>query len=140
MASGYRRLPARRASASAPTSSPPHGPARSRETGGLKAPSDWLERCRGDAAKWTAHHREQLAATVYNAALSPLAVLDELSRYGGEITLVADTGYMAAWTGVLFPTVRYDAFFRAVGSLGWALPASLGGHFRRRACRGLWMP
>nr|GAJ37969.1 probable acetolactate synthase large subunit [Bradyrhizobium sp. DOA9] len=92
----------------------------------LRTSSDWLERCRGDAIRWTARHREQLAAASGNAALSPLTVLDELSRHGSEITLVADTGYMAAWTGVLFPTLRYDAFFRAVGSLGWALPASLG--------------
>jgi acetolactate synthase-1/2/3 large subunit len=98
----------------------------------LQTPSDWLERCRGDAAKWTARHREQLAAASGNAALSPLTVLDELSRYAGEITLVADTGYMAAWTGVLFPTLRYDAFFRAVGSLGWALPASLGVQIARK--------
>lgn len=98
----------------------------------LKAPSDWLKRCRSDAARWTEHHREQLVAASGSATLSPLTVLDELSRYAGEITLVADTGYMAAWTGVLFPTVRYDAFFRAVGSLGWALPASLGVQIARQ--------
>ncbi|GGI25899.1 MULTISPECIES: thiamine pyrophosphate-binding protein [Bradyrhizobium] len=92
----------------------------------LRTSSAWLDRCRRDTDKWTANHREQLAASGGNTALSPLSVLDELSRYGSEITLVADTGYMAAWTGVLFPTLRYDAFFRAVGSLGWALPASLG--------------
>ncbi|WIW50621.1 thiamine pyrophosphate-binding protein (plasmid) [Bradyrhizobium sp. 62B] len=80
----------------------------------LRTSSAWLERCRGDAARWTAGHREHLNAAAGNAALSPLSVLDELSRYGSEITLVADTGYMAAWTGVLFPTLRYDAFFRAV--------------------------
>ncbi|MCA1510472.1 thiamine pyrophosphate-dependent enzyme [Bradyrhizobium sp. NBAIM01] len=39
---------------------------------------------------------------------------------------------MAAWTGVLFPALRYDAFFRAVGSLGWALPASLGVQIARQ--------
>jgi acetolactate synthase-1/2/3 large subunit len=88
--------------------------------------SDWLERCLIDVGKWTARHQEQLGVVSDNAALSPLSVLDELSRYAAEITLVADTGYMAAWTGVLYPITRYDSFFRAIGSLGWALPASLG--------------
>ncbi|OAF07205.1 hypothetical protein AYJ54_17920 [Bradyrhizobium centrolobii] len=92
----------------------------------VKAAPDWLARCRADADRWTARHRELTAAASGNAVLSPLSVLDELSRYAGEITLVADTGYMAAWTGVLYPSLRYDSFFRAVGSLGWALPASLG--------------
>lgn len=46
--------------------------------------------------------------------------------------LVADTGYMAAWTGVLFPTQRPEAYFRATGSLGWALPASLGVQLARK--------
>jgi acetolactate synthase-1/2/3 large subunit len=96
------------------------------------AAPDWLERCRMDAGKWAARHREQLAAVASNAVLSPLSVLDELSRYAGEITLVADTGYMAAWTGVLYPIARYDSFFRAVGSLGWPLPASLGVQMARK--------
>ena len=98
----------------------------------VKAAPDWLKRCRTDAGEWTARHREQLAAVSGNAALSPLSVLDELSRYSKEITLVADTGYMAAWTGVLYPITRYDSFFRAVGSLGWALPASLGVQMARK--------
>lgn len=39
---------------------------------------------------------------------------------------------MAAWTGVLYPIARYDSFFRAIGSLGWALPASLGVQMARQ--------
>lgn len=61
-----------------------------------------------------------------NAVLSPLQVFATLARYNQEITVVADTGYMAAWTGVLYPTARPGSYFRAAGSLGWALPASLG--------------
>lgn len=98
----------------------------------LKAASGWLERCRADVGKWNGGHREQIAAVSGHPVLSPLSVLDELSRYSSEITLVADTGYMAAWTGVLYPIARYDSFFRAVGSLGWALPASLGVQIARR--------
>jgi acetolactate synthase-1/2/3 large subunit len=59
-------------------------------------------------------------------SLSPFEVISVLARYNREITIVADTGYMAAWTGILYPTSRPRSYFRAVGSLGWALPASLG--------------
>jgi acetolactate synthase-1/2/3 large subunit len=53
--------------------------------------------------------------------------------------LFADTGYMAAWTGALYPvTSTGRVYHRAVGSLGWAFAASLGGTFaadgRRVAC------
>jgi acetolactate synthase-1/2/3 large subunit len=40
--------------------------------------------------------------------------------------VVADTGYMAAWTGALFPVHAGRNFIRAAGSLGWAYPAALG--------------
>jgi acetolactate synthase-1/2/3 large subunit len=53
-------------------------------------------------------------------------VIAVLAKFNREITVVADTGYMAAWTGVLYPTARPHSYFRATGSLGWALPASLG--------------
>jgi len=90
-----------------------------------------------DAAAWSTVAREKIqswrnevmAATERAAnspSLSPLEVIAVLAKHNQEITIVADTGYMAAWTGVLFPTARPRSYFRAVGSLGWALPASLG--------------
>lgn len=92
----------------------------------------WLGRCRDSVRQW----REVLVARTREAAgqapLSPLTVLAALERYAADMTLVADTGYMAAWTGVLFPVARPDAYFRATGSLGWALPASLGVQLARR--------
>lgn len=59
-------------------------------------------------------------------SLSPLEIVATLAGYNRHITVVADTGNMAAWTGVLYPTARPASYFRAAGSLGWALPASLG--------------
>ncbi|WP_332812669.1 thiamine pyrophosphate-binding protein [Sphingomonas sp.] len=88
--------------------------------------SEWLGLCQRESAAWLERFARHTASAASQAVLSPVSVLEELSRYGSEITVVADTGYMAAWTGVLFPTLRYNSFFRAVGSLGWALPASLG--------------
>lgn len=73
--------------------------------------------------------RDQVRAISVVAAgdrLSPFAVVAALSAYNPDITVVADTGYSAAWTAVLYPTVRPRSYFRAVGSLGWALPGSLG--------------
>lgn len=92
----------------------------------------WLERCRSAAHEWRKELLEQTETAQHARALSPLTVLYALRRYAPEITLVSDTGYMAAWTGVLFPVERPDAFFRATGSLGWALPASLGVQLARK--------
>jgi acetolactate synthase-1/2/3 large subunit len=90
-----------------------------------------------DAAAWASAAREKIQAwrdAVRSATekaeggslLSPLEIIAVLAKYNREITIVADTGYMAAWTGVLYPTVRPRSYFRAIGSLGWALPATLG--------------
>ena len=90
-----------------------------------------------DAAVWATAARRKVqtwrdevkAATDRAAAgpsLSPFEVIAVLASHNREITVVADTGYMAAWTGVLYPTARPRSYFRAIGSLGWALPASLG--------------
>lgn len=94
--------------------------------------SEWLSLCRGKARAWAERLEARLVADASAPALTPFAVLAELRSHASEIALVADTGYMAAWTGVVFPIERYDSFFRAVGSLGWALPAALGVQMARK--------
>lgn len=100
--------------------------------GVLPAQESWTAHCRDAMRQW----REVLAVRTREAAnrapLSPLTVLAALERHAAELVLVADTGYMAAWTGVLFPTQRPEAYFRATGSLGWALPAALGVQLARK--------
>ena len=96
------------------------------------AAAEWLERCRSAVGAWRKELAEQTAGARLGKSLSPLTVLESLRRYAKETTMVADTGYMAAWTGVLYPVERPDAFFRATGSLGWALPASLGVQLARK--------
>jgi acetolactate synthase I/II/III large subunit len=73
-------------------------------------------------------------------AIHPAAVIAAL-RQQLEPTdvLVTDTGYMGAWAGALYPvTAPGRHFLRAAGSLGWALPASMGAALaspgRRVAC------
>jgi len=86
----------------------------------------WLTCCQKHAHAWRTRLEARIASDANAPILTPLTVLAALRRYARDITLVADTGYMAAWTGVIFPVERTDCFFRAVGSLGWALPAALG--------------
>jgi acetolactate synthase-1/2/3 large subunit len=69
-------------------------------------------------------------ATVIAALREALAPTD---------VLVTDTGYMGAWAGALYPvTAPGRHFFRAAGSLGWSMPASMGAALanpdRRVAC------
>jgi len=96
-----------------------------------------------DAQAWVAAVRRRLQAwreavhlATHRAAkapsLSPLEVVATLAGHNQHITVVADTGNMAAWTGVLYPTARPASYFRAAGSLGWALPGSLGVQLARR--------
>ena len=76
--------------------------------------------------KWRAEVAAVIAEAASRPGLSPIEIVETLSGFSKDITIVADTGYMAAWTGVLYKTVRPNSYFRAIGSLGWAFPASLG--------------
>ncbi|TVQ22686.1 MAG: thiamine pyrophosphate-binding protein [Spirochaetaceae bacterium] len=96
------------------------------DTSTSSAIQKWTEYAKERVTEWRYNLNEAVDAVASSSVLSPLTVLKSMSRYNNEITLVADTGYMAAWTGVLFPTVRPNSYFRAIGSLGWAFPASLG--------------
>lgn len=100
-----------------------------RETKGRALGEDavlWATMARQKIHAWRDEVKEATDRAANNPSLSPLEVITVLATYNREITIVADTGYMAAWTGVLYPTARPRSYFRAIGSLGWALPASLG--------------
>ena len=63
--------------------------------------------------------------------IKPHRVIKEIRRTLGEKDiLVADTGQMAAWTGVLYPIISPGrTYIRAAGTLGWSLPAAIGAKF-----------
>ncbi len=63
--------------------------------------------------------------------IKPHRVIKEIRDVLGEKDiLVADTGQMGAWTGVLYPTVAPGrTYIRAAGTLGWSLPAAIGAKF-----------
>jgi acetolactate synthase-1/2/3 large subunit len=103
--------------------------ALSRETMGRALGADaaaWTTTARRKIQGWRDEVKAVTDRAANGPALSPFEVIGVLARHNLEITIVADTGYMAAWTGVLYPTARPRSYFRAIGSLGWALPASLG--------------
>jgi acetolactate synthase I/II/III large subunit len=100
-----------------------------RETKGRALGADataWGTAVRQKIQVWRDEVKTATERPANGPSLSPFEVIAVLVKFNREITIVADTGYMAAWTGVLYPTVRPRSYFRAIGSLGWALPASLG--------------
>jgi acetolactate synthase-1/2/3 large subunit len=63
--------------------------------------------------------------------IKPHRVIKEIREVLGEKDiLVADTGQMGAWTGVLYPIISPGrTYIRAAGTLGWSLPAAIGAKF-----------
>ncbi len=87
----------------------------------------WAQQTTGRVQAW---HEEvqRVASRSQGEAIHPLAALTALrAALKPTDIVVADTGYMGAWTGATFPiTAPGRNFIRAAGSLGWAFPASLG--------------
>jgi len=63
--------------------------------------------------------------------IKPHRVIKEIrDALGADDILVADTGQMGAWTGVLYPIVAPGrTYIRAAGTLGWSFPAAIGAKF-----------
>jgi acetolactate synthase-1/2/3 large subunit len=77
---------------------------------------------------------DELAASVFSSdavPIKPHRVIREIRDVlGSEDILVADTGQMGAWTGVLYPILAPGrAYIRAAGTLGWSFPAAIGAKF-----------
>ncbi|RJQ82670.1 thiamine pyrophosphate-binding protein [Amycolatopsis panacis] len=86
----------------------------------------WLAECVDEIANWRAHALD--TADTSTEHMHPREVVSMIAdALDGEDIVVADTGYMAAWAGVLYPQRSTGAtFLRAAGSLGWAIPGALG--------------
>jgi acetolactate synthase-1/2/3 large subunit len=87
----------------------------------------WAQQATSRVQLW---HEEvqRVASRSAGKAIHPLTALAALrTTLKPTDIVVADTGYMGAWTGATFPvTASGRNFIRAAGSLGWAFPASLG--------------
>ncbi len=88
----------------------------------------WTRTMRGRVAAWRHSLAEQSAIEMVDGRLNPFFVLAQLNAYLGEDdVLVADTGYMSAWSAtVIDQKAAGRNTLRAAGSLGWAFPAGFG--------------
>lgn len=89
---------------------------------------EWTETARRSVAGWREKVRERASERVVDGRLNPIFVLSVLNDLLAEDdVVVADTGYMAAWSGTLLDQKTPGRkTLRAAGSLGWAFPAALG--------------
>jgi len=77
---------------------------------------------------------DELASSLMDSdavPIKPHRVIKEIrAALGEDDILVADTGQMGAWTGVLYPIVAPGrTYIRAAGTLGWSFPAAIGAKF-----------
>lgn len=102
--------------------------ALSAEAGAVTAARDteWLTTQLQKVASW--RERALTTANTSTEHMDPREVVATIAAaVADDDIIVADTGYMAAWAGVLYEQRSTGAtFLRAAGSLGWAIPGALG--------------
>lgn len=96
--------------------------------GQISRPPDnsWASETRKITSEWRKEFDAITSTT--SSVLKPQKVIKCLRELLGENdVVVADTGYMGAWTGALFDVLSAGRnYIRATGSLGWGFPASIG--------------
>jgi acetolactate synthase-1/2/3 large subunit len=87
----------------------------------------WVEKCTSRVVDWRSHV-EDAAGSSKPGALHPAQVVRAIRQVTDPTdVIVADTGYMGAWTGALLDVEEPGRhYLRAAGSLGWAFPAAIG--------------
>jgi acetolactate synthase I/II/III large subunit len=96
----------------------------------------WREQVRARCDAWQERF-EAIARRPADGHVRPEAVVAILRELAHEQdVLVADTGFMGAWGGALFPVhAPGRTFVRAAGTLGWAFPGVLGAQLAAPAGR-----
>jgi acetolactate synthase-1/2/3 large subunit len=86
----------------------------------------WLAQVQGFVAEW----RKGFEALLHSDAvpMRPERLCHEISQaLPADAVLVSDTGHSGIWTGALVDVLRPgQRMIRCAGSLGWALPGSIG--------------
>ncbi|MDE1852610.1 MAG: thiamine pyrophosphate-binding protein [Thaumarchaeota archaeon] len=94
-------------------------------SGGAHSRAQWVGLSKRRVKAW-----KEAALKLMQSSKVPVSayrVVHELQKaLGKDGVVVADTGYAAAWGGVLYSTRQGRNFYRSAGSLGWAFPGSLG--------------
>lgn len=99
-----------------------------RETGTGARDTGWVAAVTERVAKWRGTALDVPSPGGGSRQMHPREVVAAVSdALAPSDVVVADTGYMAAWAGVLYQTREAGTgFLRAAGSLGWAIPGALG--------------
>jgi acetolactate synthase-1/2/3 large subunit len=90
--------------------------------------ADWTRRVQSQVAGWRAQFKKLSGQKLIDKAINPRHAILCIGEFLGEDDiLVADTGYMAAWTSTMVERTKPGRLgLRAAGSLGWAFPAAMG--------------
>jgi len=85
----------------------------------------WVAEASGYVAAWREEEQARLTSNARPTRPERLCreVMDFLPDDG---VLVSDTGHSSIWTGRMIDIRPSQTFIRCAGSLGWALPASIG--------------
>jgi acetolactate synthase-1/2/3 large subunit len=100
--------------------------------------TDWAADAQRKVRAW--QDRLSQVDSTSERGIHPAAVMANLrTALASDDLVFADTGNMAAWASALYPVITGGrTFHRAVGSLGWAFAAAMGGVMatpqRRVAC------
>jgi len=90
--------------------------------------AEWTRRVQGMVAAWRADFKRLAGEKMIEKAINPRHAIEQIGSFLGEDDIiVADTGYMAAWTSTMVERSRPGRLgLRAAGSLGWAFPGAMG--------------
>jgi len=90
--------------------------------------AEWTRKVQGMVASWRADFKRLAGEKMIEKAINPRHAIQQIGDFLGEDDiLVADTGYMAAWTSTMVERAKPGRLgLRAAGSLGWAFPGAMG--------------
>lgn len=93
---------------------------------GSKSKGKRIEQIQRIVKEWRRMRNVEMSSE--EVPIKPPRVIKEIrANLRPEDILVADTGYMAAWTGVYYDCLAAGrTYIRSAGSLGWAFPAAMG--------------
>ncbi len=99
------------------------------EAAGSTAPSPqrqaWLDRTRSHVASWRQSAAPNLRSP--QVPIRPERLCAELTEHlPDDAILLSDTGHSGIWTGSMIDLQPGQRYLRCAGSLGWALPATIG--------------
>jgi acetolactate synthase I/II/III large subunit len=90
-----------------------------------RARQAWLAQVQGYVEEWRAAHESMMRSE--QVPIRPERLCAELTDLlPDDAILLSDTGHSGIWTGSLIDLRPGQRYLRSAGTLGWALPATLG--------------